>query len=65
MPGDPVASLVKGYLIERVRSLSDADPELFARAFELYDTGWLPAEHVMVPGLQVDRVVVPPGTVGP
>ena len=35
---DPVATLVKGYLIERVRSLSDADPELFDRAFELYDT---------------------------
>lgn len=38
-PGnDPVSRLVKGYLIERVRSLSAADPELFDRAFELYDT---------------------------
>ena len=36
--GDPVSALVKGYLIERVRSLSDADPELFDLAFELYDT---------------------------
>lgn len=34
---DPVVSLVKGYLIERVRSLSGADPELFARAFAAYD----------------------------
>lgn len=35
---DPVKALVKGYLIERVRSLSEADPELFSQAFELYDT---------------------------
>lgn len=35
---DPVASLVKGYLIEHVRSLADADPDLFSLAFELYDT---------------------------
>ncbi|MFT7599416.1 MAG: 3-oxoacid CoA-transferase A subunit [Acidimicrobiales bacterium] len=29
-------------------------------AFEMYDVGWLPAEHVMVPGLVVDRVIAPP-----
>lgn len=28
-------------------------------AFEMYEVGWLPAEHVMVPGLVVDRVVAP------
>lgn len=30
-------------------------------AFEMYETGWLPAEHVMVPALVVDRLV-PPGS---
>jgi len=30
-------------------------------AFEMYDVGWLPAEHVMVPGLVVDRVLPPLG----
>jgi hypothetical protein len=38
MSSDPVNAIVKGYLIEHVRSLADADPELFVRAFELYDT---------------------------
>jgi 3-oxoacid CoA-transferase A subunit len=31
-----------------------------AEAFEMYEVGWLPPEHVMVPGLVVDRVL-PPG----
>ncbi len=28
-------------------------------AFERYEVGWLPAEHVMVPGFVVDRVLFP------
>lgn len=28
-------------------------------AFEMYEVGWLPPEHVMVPGVVVDRVVEP------
>lgn len=32
-------------------------------AFEMYDVGWMPAEHVMVPGLVVDRVVPPDGAI--
>ena len=30
-------------------------------AFERYDVGWLPAEHVMVPGFVVDRVLFAEG----
>ncbi len=28
-------------------------------AFEMYDVGWLPPEHVMVPGVVIDRIVPP------
>jgi hypothetical protein len=35
---DPIAVLVRGYLIEHVRSLAEADPALFDKAFALYDT---------------------------
>lgn len=32
-----------------------------AEAFEMYDVGWMPPEHVMVPGAVIDRVVRPAG----
>lgn len=42
-----------------------SDPMAYAadlvvvEAFEMYEVGWLPPEHVMVPGLVVDRIVAP------
>lgn len=32
---------------------------VIVEAHELYDVGWIPPEHLMVPGLVVDRVVPP------
>lgn len=32
-----------------------------AEAFEMYEIGWMPAEHVMVPAIVVDRIVAPTG----
>jgi 3-oxoadipate CoA-transferase, alpha subunit len=32
---------------------------VIVEAFELYEVGWLPPEHVMVPALAVDRIVAP------
>lgn len=39
--------------------MSYAADLVVVEAFEMYEIGWLPPEHVMVPGLVVDRVLPP------